>query len=143
MEEQRCSLPQIFKLVSLWFKHHRFKGVNQVMEGVVETRTISSAKFLPLVWQISSRLQQRADGAGTSPFQTVLNDLVEWLVRDHPYHTLYQLISLKNSELKRPTAQRGPAKAESEAEQARSRRPLLLAVFSFVLAAASVCAGGC
>lgn len=88
------------------------------MQEVVEDLSIPSAKFLPLAWQISSRLQQRADGGGPSPFQTVLNDLVEWLVRDHPFHTLYQLISLRNSE--KVTAARAGAKGGQQDKARRS-----------------------
>lgn len=117
-------LAQIFKLVSLWFKHCRLEGVNAVLAEVVESRRVPSAKFLPLVWQISSRLQQRPSGSGDpSPFQLALNDLVEWLVRDHPFHTLYQLISLRNSEMARPRAGRGGKDAKRGAEKARGPLP--------------------
>lgn len=43
----------------------------------------------------------------------MLNDLVETLVRDHPFHVLFQLISLRNSEKVKPRARDAPAAAES------------------------------
>lgn len=55
--------------MSLWFKYTRFKEVNDTLQAVVEHGRIPSAKFIPLVWQISSRLQMRPNDPDPSDFQ--------------------------------------------------------------------------
>lgn len=49
---------------------------------------ITSNKFLPLFYQIASRLNHTAD---TANFQKVLNLLIDHTIVKHPHHSLYQV----------------------------------------------------
>jgi len=53
---------------------------------------VPSHKMLPLAWQLVARLQQ--DDEASLGFQPVLKTLVTRMTREHPYHSLYQLMAL-------------------------------------------------
>jgi hypothetical protein len=60
-------------------------------------REVPSHKFLPLVYQVASRLSAaRAGPLVESGFQANLAALLVRLGREHPHHSLYQVFSLKN-----------------------------------------------
>ncbi|CAM9772898.1 unnamed protein product, partial [Discosporangium mesarthrocarpum] len=50
-------------------------------------------KFIPLTYQISSRV-----GSGDRSFRNCLHGLVLRLCREHPHHSLLQLLALANGE---------------------------------------------
>jgi ataxia telangiectasia mutated family protein len=95
----------LFRLIALWYKSAHLAPVNALLRKIValhqqqEQRNagggggaLPSAKFLPLVWQLVARLEpEDADSTG---FQSALHALVGRLARDHPYHSLYQLMAL-------------------------------------------------
>jgi ataxia telangiectasia mutated family protein len=98
----------LFRLIALWYKSAHLAPVNALLHKVVAlpqqqrqprnaaaVRALPSAKFLPLVWQLVARLEpEHADATG---FQPALHALVGRLARDHPYHSLYQLMALRDA----------------------------------------------
>ena len=99
----------VFKVVNLWLNNFDDAKVNSAVDELVES--VSSFKFVPLTYQIFSRIGASGDSpsgdkqprskkstAATSSndFQKVLLRLVEKLCRQHPHHTLPQLFALAN-----------------------------------------------
>ncbi|KAL2608088.1 hypothetical protein R1flu_026661 [Riccia fluitans] len=86
----------VFRLVSLWFNLSSFE---QVVEAMHETvLKVQTYKFLPLVYQIASRLGSSRESQGAVGFQNTLTLLLEKMATDHPYHCLYQLFALANGD---------------------------------------------
>ncbi|KAG3254236.1 Serine-protein kinase [Phytophthora idaei] len=89
----QAELDMVFRVLSLWFNNQRKADINRVfIEEIIDM--VPSYKFVPLSYQIISRISSSSD-AGT--FQTALRKLVMKLSVQHPHHTLVQLIALKNS----------------------------------------------
>ncbi|GMF57537.1 unnamed protein product [Phytophthora fragariaefolia] len=89
----QAELDMVFRVLSLWFNNQRKADINRVfIEEVIDT--VPSYKFVPLSYQIISRISSSSD---TEVFQTALRKLVMKLSEQHPHHTLVQLIALKNS----------------------------------------------
>nr|CCA18851.1 phosphatidylinositol kinase (PIK5) putative [Albugo laibachii Nc14] len=92
-------LAMIFRLLSLWFSNHHKQVVNETMHLVAES--IPSYKFVPLSYQIVSRIGSGPNGAGFDSreltFERVLSELVMKLAEQHPHHILVYLIALRNS----------------------------------------------
>jgi hypothetical protein len=119
----------VFRLLSLWFNNSGLEQVNRTMydhssgEGLVTQ--IPSQKFVPLIYQIASRLgtsTASADSSGGSRsstpvdggsrsstpvvmmvsddvgFQRALRKLLGRLASDHPHHSIPQLLAFKNGE---------------------------------------------
>ena len=90
----------LFRLVALWFKSAHNQGVNALLSSFLAPgrrgsgSTVPSAKMLPLVWQLVARLESEQDPAG---FQQALHAIVGRLAREHPFHSLYQLLALRAS----------------------------------------------
>lgn len=59
---------------------------------------VKSYKFLPLVYQIASRLGPLKETQGVVSFQYALTCLVKKLATEHPYHTVNQLLALANGD---------------------------------------------
>lgn len=78
----------VFRLISLWFNLAQNEAVSHELHAA--TREVPSHKFLPLVYQIASRMS-KSQTEEPSVFQTVLIDLVLKLASEHPYHSLYQV----------------------------------------------------
>ena len=57
-----------------------------------------------MIYQISSRLDIVTDES-QKDFQKVLSRLLEKIIEDHPHHSIYQLIALKNSCLNDKTSE--------------------------------------
>ncbi|XP_022135092.1 serine/threonine-protein kinase ATM isoform X3 [Momordica charantia] len=86
----------VFRLVSLWFSLSSSQNViNNMRSTIVE---VQSYKFIPLVYQIASRMGCSKDGQGTNNFQLALVSLVKKMAIDHPYHTILQLLALANGD---------------------------------------------
>ncbi|KAK9117160.1 hypothetical protein Sjap_016107 [Stephania japonica] len=85
---------QVFRLVSLWFSLSSRGNVIESMLNAV--KEVQSYKFIPLVYQIASRLGISRDGHGPCSFQSALVSLVEKMAIDHPYHTIFQLVRSLN-----------------------------------------------
>ncbi|KVH98208.1 Armadillo-type fold [Cynara cardunculus var. scolymus] len=86
----------VFRLVSLWF------GLctrQIVVNGMLSTiKEVQSYKFIPLVYQIASRLGSSKDSQGPNTFQFALVSLLKKMAIDHPYHTIFQLLALANGD---------------------------------------------
>ncbi|KAL5723782.1 non-specific serine/threonine protein kinase [Ranunculus cassubicifolius] len=86
----------VFRLVSLWFSlSSRQDVVNGMLNAVKE---VQSYKFIPLVYQIASRMGNLKDSQGPQNFQYALISLVKKMSIDHPYHTIFQLLALANGD---------------------------------------------
>ncbi|KAM7277000.1 hypothetical protein ACFE04_018866 [Oxalis oulophora] len=86
----------VFRLVSLWFNLSNKQNVIKNMLDTVDE--VQSYKFIPLVYQIASRLGSSKDGLGPHNFQSALVSLVRKMAMDHPYHTIFQLLALANGD---------------------------------------------
>ncbi|XP_019197259.1 PREDICTED: serine/threonine-protein kinase ATM isoform X3 [Ipomoea nil] len=86
----------VFRLVSLWFN---LSTRSIVVDSMLSTTNeVQSYKFVPLVYQIASRMGNTKDGHGPQSFQFALVSLVKKLAIDHPYHTIFQLLALANGD---------------------------------------------
>ncbi|XP_047341337.1 serine/threonine-protein kinase ATM [Impatiens glandulifera] len=85
----------VFRLLSLWFSPSSSQIVIDAMLRTIEE--VQSYKFLPLVYQIASRMGSR-DGQASNSFQFALVALVKKMAIDHPYHTIFQLLALANGD---------------------------------------------
>ncbi|KAL5191985.1 Serine/threonine-protein kinase ATM [Glycine soja] len=86
----------VFRIVSLWFSLSSRKDVVNSMLSTMEE--VQSFKFIPLVYQIASRMGNSKDGQGHLNFQFALVSLVKKMAIDHPYHTILQLLALANGD---------------------------------------------
>ncbi|XP_048228650.1 serine/threonine-protein kinase ATM isoform X3 [Ricinus communis] len=86
----------VFRLVSLWFSLSSRQNVVTNMLTTIDE--VQSYKFVPLVYQIASRMGSSKDGMGPQNFQFALVSLVKKMSIDHPYHTLFQLLALANGD---------------------------------------------
>ncbi|XP_054822230.1 serine/threonine-protein kinase ATM-like isoform X1 [Prosopis cineraria] len=86
----------VFRLVSLWFSLSSRKNVVNSMLSTIDE--VQSFKFIPLVYQIASRMGSSKDGQGTYDFQCALVSLVKKMAIDHPYHTILHLLGLANGD---------------------------------------------
>ncbi|GJU96059.1 serine/threonine-protein kinase ATM isoform X1 [Tanacetum coccineum] len=86
----------VFRLVSLWFS---LCTRQIVVNGMISTiKEVQSYKFIPLVYQIASRLGSSKDSQGPNTFQFALMSLLKKMAIDHPYHTIFQLLALANGD---------------------------------------------
>eukprot|EP00898_Chlorokybus_atmophyticus_P004026 jgi/Chlat1/4624/Chrsp3S05582 len=93
----KFDMQSVFRLVSLWFAFSTLPTMND--EIVTAVRQVPSYKFLPLVYQIASRLSSSRSGPlAESGFLNALSELLFKLASDHPYHALYQLFALHNGD---------------------------------------------
>ncbi|PIA61953.1 hypothetical protein AQUCO_00200149v1 [Aquilegia coerulea] len=86
----------VFRIVSLWFT---LSSRQDVIKGMLSTvKDVQSYKFIPLVYQIASRMGNLKDSQGPHNFQFALVSLVKKMAIDHPYHTVFQLLALANGD---------------------------------------------
>ncbi|KAK9943183.1 hypothetical protein M0R45_008801 [Rubus argutus] len=92
----------VFRLVSLWFSLSARKSVVDSMLTTIRVielnAVVQSYKFIPLVYQIASRMGSLKDSQGSHTFQFALVSLVKKMAIDHPYHTIFQLLALANGD---------------------------------------------
>ncbi|CAN8254904.1 unnamed protein product [Cochlearia groenlandica] len=86
----------VFRQVSMWFNLASEKNVIANMLSTISE--VQSYKFVPLVYQIASRLGSSRDESGSNNFQSALVSLVRKMAIDHPYHTIFQLLALANGD---------------------------------------------
>ncbi|KAK3160101.1 hypothetical protein QOZ80_1BG0055200 [Eleusine coracana subsp. coracana] len=92
----KYDLQVVFRLVALWFS---FFSREQVVKAMIKTtKEVQSYKFIPLVYQIASRLGSSKDAQGSTNFQIALMSLLKKMAIDHPYHTIFQLLALANGD---------------------------------------------
>ncbi|XP_073145738.1 serine/threonine-protein kinase ATM isoform X3 [Henckelia pumila] len=86
----------VFRLVSMWFSLTTKKiSIDSMLSTIKEVR---SYKFIPLVYQIASRMGGNKDSLGPKNFHFALVSLVKKMALDHPYHTIFQLLALANGD---------------------------------------------
>ena len=93
-ESDESIVKHVFRLVSLWFSNQTSERANQVFESITEK--VPSFRFVPLIYQIFSRLDQEGTQNFALRFQNVLRKLCILICSDHPYHAIVQLIALSN-----------------------------------------------
>ncbi|GAB4845683.1 hypothetical protein Ancab_039086 [Ancistrocladus abbreviatus] len=86
----------VFRLISLWFSLSSRQNVINMMLSTIEE--VQSYKFIPLVYQIASRLGNSKEVQGPQSFQLAVASLVKKMAIDHPYHTIFQLLALANGD---------------------------------------------
>ncbi|ONM30710.1 ataxia-telangiectasia mutated [Zea mays] len=92
----KYDLQVVFRLVSLWFS---LFSRDQVVKAMLKTtKEVQTYKFIPLVYQIASRLGSTKDAQGSFNFQIALASLLKKMAVDHPYHTIFQLLALANGD---------------------------------------------
>ncbi|XP_072965614.1 serine/threonine-protein kinase ATM isoform X2 [Typha angustifolia] len=92
----KYDLRVVFRLVFLWFS---LSSRDHVVKAMIRTiKEVQSYKFIPLVYQIASRLGSSKDAHGSTNFQVALVSLVKKMSIDHPYHTIFQLLALANGD---------------------------------------------
>lgn len=87
-------LPIVYRLCQLWFELSASDAVNRSMQYAFDC--VPPAKFVPLTYQIASRISRVEDRAG---FQTAVWTALKRLAVAHPFHTCYSLIALSNGNL--------------------------------------------
>lgn len=85
------------RISSLWLSHFRDDALNSKIGPSLAS--IPSFKFVPLMFQLSGRLDAHEEGS--SPFQTNLQELVVRLGIEHPFHSTYPLLSLRDSHMEK------------------------------------------
>jgi ataxia telangiectasia mutated family protein len=103
-------LHHVFQVASLWFANQEDTAVLKAAERIV--RSVPSYKFVPLAYQISSRISLANHSAVTS--------LIQRLCREHPHHILPKLIALANGE-KVSASSRGSAAYKQNLTQSQDR----------------------
>eukprot|EP00959_Pyramimonas_sp_CCMP1952_P338620 7091272-Pyramimonas_sp.AAC.1 len=69
----------------------------------VTAAEVPSYKFIPLIYQLVARMGKESNGGGTKSgggggFQGALATLLARVCAEHPYHGLYPVFALKNSD---------------------------------------------
>jgi ataxia telangiectasia mutated family protein len=93
----------VYRLVSLWFTHYAHRPISDVQRRIYASmKQIPSFKWLPLVYQIASRLGSSSNPAASPPeqqlFRGTVQELIVQMASDHPYHTLYQIFALRHGD---------------------------------------------
>lgn len=86
----------MFRMVSLWFRSVDemidIDEVNRIM--MKAAKMIPSYLFVPLTYQLFSRIGQPSDGKES--FRKALRSIILKICIEHPYHGIVQLITLAN-----------------------------------------------
>lgn len=86
---------RLFRLTSLWVDNATLPQVCTLLqEGLGQ---LESSKFVPLIYQLAARMRRPTAGA-SSDFSNTLFELIERVVREHPYQTLTVVLALCNAE---------------------------------------------
>ncbi|QSL66723.1 hypothetical protein MERGE_001109 [Pneumocystis wakefieldiae] len=80
----------ISRCMSLWLSNVENDTVNQTVRKLIYN--IPTHKFLRLFTQLASRLSENK-----SHFQSILHELIKHICVDHPYHSLFYLVSLRHT----------------------------------------------
>jgi len=110
----------VYRLISLWFENPDDKKVRDMMMSAVcpefhqKNQTIPSYRFIPLVYQIASRVK-----SDNSDFHRNVNFLMKRMAIEHPHHCLYQICSLKYGKKKNPVADQILSEMKKSSETAQ------------------------
>jgi ataxia telangiectasia mutated family protein len=118
----RYDVRAMFRVCSLWFNNSSLTAVNTLMRD--KGTNIPSYKFLPLIYQITSRVSANPAQGG---FQAGLCAIIERVATTHPHHVLYQLFALKNGEIEQAGTHKGTSKKQFviEEDKVRAAKALL------------------
>ena len=83
-----------YRLCQLWLDLQSHPPANEHFFTIFSE--VPSHKFVPLTYQLASRISAVPDDAG---FQQVLQGMMLILARHHPHHTLTHLLALKHGNL--------------------------------------------
>mmetsp|Transcript_36512 Transcript_36512/g.59168 ORF Transcript_36512/g.59168 Transcript_36512/m.59168 type:complete len:741 (+) Transcript_36512:200-2422(+) len=102
----------LYRLISLWFSNSNNEQVSRQMGYAI--RNIPIYKFMPLVYQIASRLKvwngapnhQQSPASSSKAvqsssemlFRSTVYTLVKKMAIKYPFHTLYQIFALENGD---------------------------------------------
>eukprot|EP00117_Sycon_ciliatum_P033907 scpid11421/ scgid25987/ Serine-protein kinase ATM; Ataxia telangiectasia mutated homolog len=84
---------RIFRLISLWFDNLMEKEVDALMAA--ELPRLQSRKLLPLLYQLAARIS--CNTLEGTQFQQTVAKIIEKLCLDHPHHSLYVILALRNA----------------------------------------------
>ncbi len=84
----------VFRVMSLCFQAPKFTSEKPMIADAMlnMTHSVPSYKFVPLAYQISSRI----GSSGTDGTSRMVGALVRRLCKDHPYHLLPKILALAN-----------------------------------------------
>ncbi|XP_067140412.1 serine-protein kinase ATM [Centruroides vittatus] len=88
-----CHDLRIFQLISLWFQNHSNEKLNNFMKNNIHY--IQTYKFLPLMYQLAARMCKPR--RNETEFSSLLFELIQRIVIDHPYHGLPVIFALQNA----------------------------------------------
>eukprot|EP00818_Percolomonas_sp_WS_P004312 CAMPEP_0117435454 /NCGR_PEP_ID=MMETSP0759-20121206/490_1 /TAXON_ID=63605 /ORGANISM="Percolomonas cosmopolitus, Strain WS" /LENGTH=2884 /DNA_ID=CAMNT_0005227003 /DNA_START=126 /DNA_END=8781 /DNA_ORIENTATION=+ len=91
------NMETVFRFVSLWLKYPEDQDLNAVFWNL--GKTVPPYKYIPLVYQIASRLAS----SGNVKFNAVVQHILVLIASHSPQHSLYQLFALKNGGLRADT----------------------------------------
>lgn len=112
------------RLCSLWLEHDMSEDVNRYFQGALST--IPSYKFIFLGPQLAARLYKPKQ---PTAFNKNLNDLMLRLSRDHPFHILYQVITVAQGS-DAPSASSSRTKRTSDVSLLEGRAPAAQEILS-------------
>jgi serine-protein kinase ATM len=97
-KSSKYDLHIVFRICSLWLTNaanESTEDYNKDVNSVFETllKIIKPHKFIPLVYQIASRM-----GSHSTEFQKLNMKLLKNLVKKHPHHSLFQIFALYNGD---------------------------------------------
>ncbi|KAG0417082.1 hypothetical protein HPB47_005900, partial [Ixodes persulcatus] len=108
---------RLFRLASLWVGNASLPDVNALLqEGLMQ---LESYKFVPLIYQLAARMS-RPRARGQSDFATLLFQLIERVVREHPHQTLPVVLALCNAEKDAEAAGKSSNTAAPRAKKAKT-----------------------
>ncbi|GAB5364458.1 hypothetical protein AAMO2058_000972200 [Amorphochlora amoebiformis] len=99
----------LYRLISLWFANPEDESLSRQMclaSRASSPRKVGTHKFLPLVYQIASRLKHIPSSCGSSAstlkrealFRKTVYGLIKAMALKHPFHTLYQIFAIANGD---------------------------------------------
>ena len=112
----------ITRLCSLWLEHDNSEEVNRSFSGPLQT--IPSHKFIFLGPQLAARLYRPKQPV---QFHSSLNSLMLRIARDHPFHILYQIITVAHGADK-PSSSSSSKRRVSDVPMEEGRMPAALEI---------------
>lgn len=113
---EKYDVRAMFRVCSLWFNNSESNAVNTLMKE--KGGGLPAQKFLPLIYQITSRVSANPTQAA---FQACLCSIIERVATAHPHHVLYQLFALKNGEIEQGSSSTRGKKKEFVVEEDKVR----------------------
>lgn len=97
----------LYRFCSLWLENGHNVALNDLANTIIVT--IPSHKFIVLVPQLSARLSSAgqhgsSDGKHQTSQQQILQDLILRICTDHPHHSLFQVLFLRENQPQQPKA---------------------------------------